>query len=252
MKSITIITVCYNAEKHIEECLKSVASQTYPKLEYIVIDGDSTDNTLNIIKKYDDKIDKWISEKDSGISEAMNKGLKMARGDYILFLHSDDYLLSNDSVENAVKRMDGCADIYAFSVLLGNKQYFTKKRSTPFSCRIRFKTTLMHQGTFCRKRLFDSVGNFDESLKIAMDYDFFLRAFYLNATLVCQKSPLTFMKDTGVSSKADRNSLKERFAEEKKIHFKNAESRGMCLLYKFYWLLYPIYRGIRHYFLHTS
>ena len=142
--------------------------------------------------------------------------------------------------------MDGTTDIHAFSVLFGDKQYFTVKTSGSFSSRIWFKTPIMHQGTFCRNELFNSVGKFDETIKIAMDYDFFLRAYYANATLVCNKSPLTFMRDTGISSKKDWDSLKKRFAEEKKIHFKNAKSRGMMLVYKIYWLLYPMYRYIRH------
>jgi glycosyltransferase involved in cell wall biosynthesis len=100
MPKISIITVCFNAEKYIEQTIKSVLDQKNGDIEYIVIDGASTDKTLNIIRQYDSKITKWISEPDNGIADAMNKGIKLATGAYLLFLHADDYLFGsrvNDS-----------------------------------------------------------------------------------------------------------------------------------------------------------
>ncbi len=242
---ISIITICYNSEAHIETCIKSVVNQTYTNLEYIVIDGNSTDGTIAVIEKYDQQISKWISEKDSGISEAMNKGLEMAKGEYILFLHSDDYILSDGSIENAVKQMNQDSDIHAFSVTFGNEEQSTLIPSTPFSLRIWFKTNIMHQGAFCKKVLFESLGGFDESFSITMDYDFFFRASLSNCKLLCHKMPISFMRDTGISSRKDWDSLRKRFSEERKVHSKNASNPALKLIHPIYWLLYPKYRYVR-------
>jgi glycosyltransferase involved in cell wall biosynthesis len=88
---VSIITVVFNGERYLEETIKSVINQTYKNIEYIIIDGGSTDNTLNIIKKYEDKIDYWISEKDKGIYDAINKGIKLSRGELIGIINADDY-----------------------------------------------------------------------------------------------------------------------------------------------------------------
>ncbi len=246
---ITIITVCLNRYHYINNCIESVLSQSYNNIEYIIIDGDSQDGTKDIIKKYDENIDRWISEKDSGISEAMNKGLSFSSGDYILFLHSDDYLLSNNSIEDAVYMIDKYSDIYAFSVVYGNKTKHIKKNSMDFSYKILFKTPIMHQGAFCKNTVFDKIGNFDTSLKIAMDYDFFLRAYLAGCTIKCIGYSLCFMRDIGLSSKKNWDSLKARFYEEKTIHYKNNKNRKMHYIYKIYWPVYLIYRYIRTIFL---
>ena len=96
---ISIITVCRNSEQYLNETIESVVQQTYPHIEYIVIDGNSTDNTINIIKKNEANIYKWISEPDNSMYDAINKGLKLATGDYLLILNSDDSLASNSIIE---------------------------------------------------------------------------------------------------------------------------------------------------------
>jgi glycosyltransferase involved in cell wall biosynthesis len=129
---ISIITVCFNAQQHIEQTIQSVIAQDYAHIEYIVIDGASTDNTLNIINKYKDSLDYFVSEPDTGISNAMNKGIKAATGDYVLFLHADDYLLSSTSIAEAVRRIlttSSHYDIYAFSILYGQPQLYKQFNS---------------------------------------------------------------------------------------------------------------------------
>ena len=102
---ITVITVCFNSEKTIERTIQSVTSQSWKNKEHIIIDGKSTDNTLMIIQQYRSNIEFLISEKDSGIYEAMNKGLALATGDIICFLNSDDYYPSKDVISNIVKNI---------------------------------------------------------------------------------------------------------------------------------------------------
>ena len=245
MPKISIITVCFNAEKYIEQTIKSVIDQKNGDIEYIVIDGASTDKTLNIIRQYEPKITKWISEPDNGIADAMNKGIKLATGEYLLFLHADDYLADCNVISNVLCYMESDADIYAFDVIYQTKDDNIRKATIPFGVRTYFKTPVMHQGAFCKKELFDQLGGFNESFKIAMDYDFFFRAFQQNATMEIQHQVLSVMRDTGVSSRQDWLSLKQRFAEEKMVHLENTSSPFMGALYRVYWTLYLPYRKVR-------
>ena len=100
---ISIITAVFNGEKYLEQTIKSIINQTYKNFEYIIIDGGSTDGTLEIIKKYEDKISYWISEKDKGISDAFNKGVTAAKGDYINFQGDGDGFLSSETLEEIFK-----------------------------------------------------------------------------------------------------------------------------------------------------
>jgi len=111
---ISIITVVFNGERYLEETILSILNQTYQNIEYIVIDGESNDNTLEIIKKYQNNITFWISEADDGIADAMNKGLKYAKGEFVLFIHADDYLIDSNCIKNAVDKFDDKIDIFAF------------------------------------------------------------------------------------------------------------------------------------------
>jgi glycosyltransferase involved in cell wall biosynthesis len=114
---ISIITVVYNDIENIEETILSVLSQTYDNIELIVIDGASNDGTADVIKKYDKKIDYWISEKDGGIFDAMNKGIKVSKGDYINFMNSGDFFTSADLVNEVVKNLDN----QRIDLLYGNR-----------------------------------------------------------------------------------------------------------------------------------
>jgi len=109
---ISIITVVYNGEEFLEKTIKSVINQTYKNIEYIIIDGDSTDRTIEIIEKYKDKISYWVSEKDGGIYDAMNKGISIATGDFINFLNADDIIYKSNSIENIVKDMVSKDSVY--------------------------------------------------------------------------------------------------------------------------------------------
>ena len=103
---VSIITVVYNGEKYIENTINSVLSQSYKNIEFIIIDGESKDNTMNIVNKFRDKIDIIISEKDNGLSDAMNKGVKLANGEYIIHMHSDDMFTTENSLAKLVNKID--------------------------------------------------------------------------------------------------------------------------------------------------
>lgn len=250
MTKISIITVCFNAEKYIEQTIKSVIEQKDCDIEYIVIDGASTDNTLDIIKQYGAGITKWISEPDGGIANAMNKGVQLAMGDYLLFLHADDYFTDVDVVSKILSYLTGNADIYAFDVIYKTKSKEVRKRTKPFGIRTYFKTPVMHQGAFCKKELFKQLGGFDDSLAIAMDYDFFYKAYKLGALMEIHHQALSIMRDTGISSRQDWPSLKQRFSEEKRVHLANKKSVFMTVMYALYWMLYLPYRKVKYVITH--
>ncbi|MCF8069592.1 MAG: glycosyltransferase [Desulfobacterales bacterium] len=238
---ISIITISLNSERYIEQTITSVTTQSYKNIEYIIVDGGSTDGTLNIITKHESKIDRWITESDDGIADAMNKGICLATGDYIIFLHSDDYFTDIHSLSNAVLFLSKEWDIFLFNIFLSKNGKKKLYQPRGFNWWMNFKTGIFHQSAICSKELFLKIGVFDTSYHIAMDYDFFLRAYRAKMKTKKITHPLSVMRLCGVSSKIDRPSLKERLGEERRIHF-NCTASAMRFLYQLYWLLYPIYK----------
>ncbi len=240
---ITIVTVVRNGEKYLEHTISSVLNQDYPHIEYIVIDGGSTDGTIDIIKKYESRISYWISEPDGGIADAMNKGIRQSSGRYLLFLHSDDYLVSNSSIRQAAQKMQQDCDLHSFPIYWESNGHRLLRRSRGFNPWINFKTGFYHQAVFFRRDLFKRLGEYDTSLRIEMDYEFFLRAYRKGATASKHhRPPISIMRDTGVSSKKDWQSLVKRFEEERRIHQKHTNSNFLKCSYTFYWPAYICYR----------
>ena len=239
---ISVITVVYNGEMHLEQTINSIINQTYNNVEYIVIDGGSKDGTLDIIRKYDSAIDYWISEPDKGIADAMNKGISLATGEYIVFIHADDYFYSNKVINNAINIIDKESNIIMFPVLFGEKLVEIIPRK--FNWWVNFKIPACHQGILCKLDLFRNIGDFDTQFKIDMDYDFLLRAYRRKVKAQRVTSVLSVMRDTGISSRKDINSLLQRFNEERKVHKKNYHSRILALLYKIYWFCYLNYKKL--------
>lgn len=240
--SISIITCSFNSIQHIEQTITSVIGQTFKDKEYIIIDGGSCDGTIDIIKKYDNEISHWISEPDNGISDAMNKGVQLATNNYTLFLHSDDYLPDQMTLERAASFIDGRSDLYLFQVFLGDLKDNQLAKSRPFGWWTNFKMGSCHQGQICSRNLFTRIGGFDTDYNIVMDYDFFLRAYKAGANSRVINVPLSVMRLTGISSQRDWNSLKRRFDEERRVHFKYCRSFSMRFLYTIYWKVYQTYR----------
>ena len=239
---VSILTIVYNGENYLEQTIKSVIEQTYSNIEYIIIDGNSNDGTLDIIKKYEDCIDYWISGGDDGISDAMNKGLSLSSGEYIVFIHSDDYLINSTCVEEVITQREGY-DIIICDVLFGSES--KRLVSREFNFWMNFKIGICHQGAICKRSVFYCVGVFDRVFKITMDYDLFLRAYHHGLSVKKVPIILSMMRDTGISSKQDWTSLLQRFNEEKKVHYKNCSSNLMYCCYFLYWFLYPKYRLIK-------
>lgn len=152
---ISIITVVYNGEKYLEETIKSVIDQTYDNIEYIIIDGGSSDGTLEIIKKYEDRIDYWVSEQDNGIYDAMNKGIKAFSGDYINFLNAGDSFVSNEVLTKVFDKKQKYDLVYGAIALQSSENKFLTnvypKKFTKFNLIFWGTGTLCHQAMFVHK-----------------------------------------------------------------------------------------------------
>lgn len=176
---ITIITVCYNSSKTIRNTIESVLSQKNVDLEYIIIDGKSNDNTINIIKEYYNKnqrIIKFISEKDNGIYDAMNKGIKLASGDVVGILNSDDYYASDDVLNTVVQKFNSVKvdSLYGNLLYLKNNKSYRYWKSGSFNT---FKYGWMppHPTFFVKKNVYDTYGVYRLDCGTAADYELMLR-----------------------------------------------------------------------------
>lgn len=175
---LTVITVVYNGIECLEQCMNSVLSQTYTPIEYIVVDGASTDGTVTLIEQYSEQLAYWISEPDKGIYNAMNKGLALAQGEVIALLNADDFYYP----EALTQVMDAYKASKA-DVLYGDVCHIQElsnvsliKRGVPRLDRMKETMTLIHPAVFVTRETYEQVGNFNEQYRIAADYDFLLRA----------------------------------------------------------------------------
>jgi len=178
---VSIITVTYNSEAFLEQTIRSVTEQTYPNIEYIIIDGASTDNTLTIISKYKNKIQHLLSEKDNGIYDALNKGIKMATGDVIGILHSDDFFTSNTVIEKVVAKItsDKSDALYAdlYYVDKNDTDKITRKWHSGNYSHGAFVNGWMppHPTFFVKKEVYQKHGAFNLDFKTSADYELMLR-----------------------------------------------------------------------------
>ncbi|HEY9696883.1 MAG TPA: glycosyltransferase family 2 protein [Trichocoleus sp.] len=177
---ISIITVCKNAEQFIEQAIESVVNQTYPDLEYVVIDGDSQDQTKEIIARYADRISTYISEPDRGLYQAMNKGIRYATGEYLCFLNADDYLIDRDVIKDVAQFLQGnptCDFVYGNLEVRYSPEKIIVEPPPPENIIDELICgCIPHQASFARSDLFfDRVGFFNENHRISSDYEWFLK-----------------------------------------------------------------------------
>ncbi len=182
-KLISIITVVYNNVDFVEETIKSVFSQNYPSIEYIVIDGGSTDGTLSVINENRDKISVFLSEPDKGIFDALNKGIRLATGGVIAILHSDDVFYDEHVVSSMIARMSEMNAEFCFSDLVivdksGTKvlRYYMAHYFKRWMFRIGWLPP--HPTCFIKRSLFEEFGFYSTEYEVAGDFDFLVRIFY--------------------------------------------------------------------------
>ncbi len=202
---ISIITVCYNSETYLESAIKSVISQNYENIEYIIIDGGSTDTSVDIIKKYQESIDYWHSKPDEGIYDAMNQGIQQATGDVIGFLNSDDYYTDNYAISQMTSALltNGSDTIFADLVYINQNNKVVRYYDSSIFTKKRFAYGIMpaHPTFFAKSELFKKFGLFDTSFNIAADFELIARFLSKHkATYSYVKSVWVTMRTGGVST----------------------------------------------------
>ncbi|MBW3761216.1 glycosyltransferase [Aeromonas jandaei] len=204
---VSIVTVCYNSEKTIEDTILSVAAQSYQDIEYIIVDGGSTDKTNDIVKKYlDNIVSVHISEKDKGLYDAMNKGIKLATGDVVGILNSDDFFVSENSLSEL---MSGflTPDIDAvYSDLVYVESENTNKVTRLYSSKIfkksliKFGFMLPHPTFYAKKNVYNDFGFYKLSYRVAADFEFIARCVMNNVRFNRVPSITIKMREGGISS----------------------------------------------------
>ncbi len=209
---LTVVTVCFNSIEYIERSINSVLSQTFKNIEYIIIDGGSSDGTVEVIKKYSPYISYWISEPDQGVYHAMNKGIKAATGDLIGFLSSNDWYAEGALSAIADKYNEIHADvIYGDAVVydgeeITHQDYSEVKLEDSF-----YYMTVIHPAFFVKTEIQKKYG-FDESYRICGDYKFFMQVYRDNYQFAYTKHDIIHYYIGGLSSDRERTSIEDRRA----------------------------------------
>ena len=225
---ISIITVCKNSEAYIEQVIKSVISQSYKEIEYIIIDGNSQDKTKEIVTKYADQVTYFISEPDNSLYEAMNKGIKLATGSFINFINSDDFLYDCNVIQDVVSFINAhpdCDFIYGDTHIRPNPRISSQSSISKPPLPSAIPEEMAHgtgilflQGAiFSRRELFSKLGVFNEDYKISADYEWFTRVV-LDKTLSIYYYPRTIFSfyQGGVSGNIT-TTLKEMFEIQNQV-----------------------------------
>jgi len=206
--TVSIITISFNSVKTISGTIESVLNQTYKDIEYIVIDGGSIDGTNDILNSFGRKISRIISEPDDGIYDAMNKGIRMASGNVIGILNSDDHFCRNDVVEKIAAEFEdqNCQALIADARFIDSKnpskivRYFSSANFHPGKFKFGFMPA--HPGFYARKELFDKYGCYKTDYKIAADFELLIRFMYVNKiNFRYLKIPVVDMRTGGVSNR---------------------------------------------------
>jgi glycosyltransferase involved in cell wall biosynthesis len=216
---LSIITINFNNKEDLRKTIESVISQTFTDYEYIVVDGGSTDGSVDIIKQHADKITYWVSEPDKGIYNAMNKGICWAKGEYCQFLNSGDALFS-ETVLETVFRTEYSEDIITGNVietypgkklLRKGRIYAREQEGKSLTVFDWFLGGISHQATFIRKKLLEKYGLYDENYKIIADWKFFIQTIGLDGVAVKYiDMPIAYYDMNGISNVNTALILKER------------------------------------------
>lgn len=211
---VSIITVVFNSERFLENTINSIINQTYPNIEYIIIDGGSTDGTIDIIKKYEEYITKWISEKDNGLYYAMNKGIQMATGDYLWFINSGDEIYTENTTEDIFSSIHKTVDIvYGETEIidfkgnsLGMRRHSTPEKLTWKS--LKYGMKVCHQSILVNRNLIE---NYNTNYNFSSDFEWVLRMLKKASLIVNSKIILSKFMEGGLTKKSMLPGLKERF-----------------------------------------
>lgn len=212
MLKLSLITINLNNVLGLRKTIESVVSQTFTGYEYIIIDGGSTDGSVEIIQEFRNKVTYWASEPDEGIYNAMNKGIKVATGEYCLFLNSGDWLLKENVLEliffKNYKEDLVCCKLYKHDHFCGGLIQIPKEKFTFYDFYI---SSLSHPSTFIKRELFVKNGLYDENLKIVADWKFFIESVIIHkCSYVMLDAEITYFESEGISKTHYWQGLKER------------------------------------------
>ncbi|MDR2691579.1 MAG: glycosyltransferase [Dysgonamonadaceae bacterium] len=231
---ITVVTVNYNNLEALEKTIQNVIAQTYRPIEYIVIDGASTDGSVDIIKKYESKITDWFSEKDAGIYNAMNKGIERANGEWICFLNCGDVFVDNQTVQRIVDHLQSSdADIVYGNIFVEQQDGTMKERIAREPCNIH-RMHFCHQSAFVKTVLLRNY-LFDESHKMSADLKFFKQCHYDKRKFVHVNFPIVIYDTSGISNVQRQKGLRDNIAVIKEI------DKGLdkyLFLFRLYFVIY--------------
>ena len=217
--TFSVITVCRNAQHTIEDTLQSVITQSYHHVEYIVIDGNSTDGTLSIIRRYQERITHVVSEPDRGLYDAMNKGLRLATGDYVCFLNAGDCFHEDDTLQQMVHRLHAAGlqelpdVLYGETELVDSEGHFVRMRRLATPEQLTWKSfrhgmLVCHQAFFAKRTL---APTYDTSYRFSADFDWCIRVMKQSKQLFNTHLTLIDYLSEGMTTQNHKASLKERF-----------------------------------------
>ncbi len=229
---VSVITTVLNDKENIQYTIDSILEQDYSPLEYIIIDGNSTDGTSEVINKNIYNIDLFISEKDGGISSAFNKGINRSTGDYIIFMGAGDKFINKNSISLLMTNVNIDNDMMICGRVkrvnhLRKTIYVTDYVSKLSRFSLLFKMGVSHQGIATHRNLFNSYGKFDEKLKFAMDYDFLIRVIKHNINIKFCNEIISEWRDGGIG----QNNILGVLEEYHKIKIKNKLAPYLILSY---------------------
>ena len=238
---VSVITVCLNAAGYISQTLKSILSQDYRNLECIVVDGGSTDGTIEIIRAMTEEDDRihWQTGSDAGISDAMNRGVERATGEIIAHLHADDFYATNSVIATVVGQFDRHPEVmWATGGIREIDESGCSIRDIPVrhysARRLLRNNVILHPATFVRQSAFEAVGGFDTGLKYSMDYDMWLRLAKIGPPVVIDQILTCFRVHSGSLSSVNRISAFEEEYQVRQRYLGHRFSRGLHSLYQLY------------------
>lgn len=261
---ISIVTINYNNPIGLKKTIDSVVNQTWKNFEYIIIDGGSTNGDVDIIKSYENQINYWVSEPDKGIYNAMNKGIKKATGDFIIFMNSGDNFTNLSVLEEVQSKLSSDFDIYYgdyYRIKSNSKRRKTFPESLSFS--YFYSGSLAHPSTFFRRTLFDEIFFYNESYKIVSDWEFYIYAIcYKNVKYHYLKTAISDFDFTGISSNPkfkelesqERKAVLEKYfpsfvADYEKLALLNSKRFQQILHIQKSPFLWSIFKGLVSFFL---
>lgn len=236
---VTIITVCYNSAETIKDCITSVVNQSYNNIEYIIIDGLSKDNTLEIVNQYKDRIAKIISEKDKGMYDAINKGIALAKGEIIAILNSDDVYSDEHVIQDVLTKMqaDKSDALYAdlnYVDRINTQKVIRYWKSGKYKSGDFYKGWMPpHPAFFVRKAVYDQYGGFNMNLKSAADYELMLRFIHKHQiSLAYLERVVVKMRVGGMSNATLMNRLKANREDKKAWEINGLKPKPYTFLFK--------------------